>query len=462
MVFNEKIPMQNIAIISDKGEEVTYGELLNFSLGIDKRSLVFILCKNTVESLLGYVYCLNNNIVPLLLDSQMDKDLLINLVNIYNPKYLWMPKENNYFDFKTSSEYKGYKLLKTNLSEFKLHDDLALLLTTSGSVGSPKLVRQSYNNITSNAKSIAQYLEINSNERPITNLPMNYTYALSIINSHLIKGATILLTNKTIMEKEFWDFLKEQKATSIAGVPYTYEILKKLKFLQRDIKSLKTMTQAGGKLSKELHKEFADYAEKNNKRFYVMYGATEATARMSYLPHEKSLEKCGSIGIAIPGGEFSLVDYNGEAIATPNEVGELVYRGDNVTLGYAECGEDLIKGDEFNGVLLTGDMASFDEDGYFYVVGRKKRFIKVFGNRVNLDECEQIIKNSFHVQCACTGKDDKMDIFIMDANLKNDIQKFISEKTVLNKSAFKVNMIEKIPVNESGKTDYKRLQNDWI
>ena len=165
------------------------------------------------------------------------------------------------------------------------------------------------------------------------------------------------------------------------------------------------------------------------------------------------------MGIAIPGGKFSLIDVYGKEIAESDVMGELVYEGPNVTLGYAECVDDLIKGDEFLGKLITGDMAKRDEEGYFYIVGRKKRFLKIFGNRVNLDETERMIKAQFNnIDCACAGLDDKMYIFITDETLCDEIKKFISDKTGLNVAAFKVKTIGEVPKNESGKTLYINLE----
>jgi len=373
---------------------------------------------------------------------------------------LWLPSRMaNQFEYESVWSVWDYSLLKTKYNQaFALHDDLALLLTTSGSTGSPKLVRQSYKNILANTQSIVEYLELADNERPITTLPMNYTYGLSIINSHLYVGASIILTNKTLVQKEFWQQCKDFEATSLAGVPYTYEMLDKLRFFRMEVPSLRTMTQAGGKLSPDLHKKFAEYAEKNNKRFIVMYGQTEATARMSYLPHNKALEKIGSMGIAIPGGEFSLIDANGAIINEVDVTGELIYKGDNVALGYAEQGADLAKGDEFNGVLFTGDMAKKDTDGFYYIVGRKKRFLKIFGSRVNLDETERMIRTAFpDIDCACTGIDDQMTVFITaEAQIKN-VSSFFHEKTGLHPIAFHVQCIEKIPRNESEKILYSAL-----
>jgi acyl-CoA synthetase (AMP-forming)/AMP-acid ligase II len=405
---------------------------------VPTRSLVFLLVGNNLDSLVAYVACLNHGIVPLMLDAKIDGLLLQRFIEVYRPDYIWRP----------GSE--GYVLEKGQTTEDErrrmIYDDLALLLTTSGSTGSPKLVRQSYKNIKANTASIVEYLKLDSSERPITTLPMNYTYGLSIINSHLAVGATILLTEKSIMQREFWNFFSEQGATSFGGVPYTYEMLDKLMFFRRKLPSLRTMTQAGGKILPELHRKFAEYAQREGKNFVVMYGQCEATARMSYLPPERALDKVGSMGIAIPGGRFELVD------------GELVYYGDNVTLGYAECAEDLAKGDERHGRLETGDMARVDEEGFYYIVGRKKRFLKIFGNRVNLDETERLVKGRFlDLDCACGGVDDKMKIFITDQAQIQAVRDFVAEKTHLNFTAFDVQFLATIPKNASGKTLYSEL-----
>jgi acyl-coenzyme A synthetase/AMP-(fatty) acid ligase len=454
--------MSHIAVIADTGERLTYSELSSLSdelyAKINKRCLVFCLCKNTIPSLAGYISFTSNKVVPLLLDASLNKTFLENLIAIYQPEFLWLPTER-------ATELTGeivyilrdYSLLKLNESKpSELHKDLVLLLTTSGSTGSPKFVRLSYSNLLSNAKSIAEYLSLDENERPITTLPMHYSFGLSVINSHLMKGAALLLTNRSLMEKEFWLFLKKEQATSLAGVPYTYEMLKRLRFFRMDLPSLETLTQAGGKLDIELNREFAKYAQSSGKRFFVMYGQTEATARISYLPYEESLSKSGSIGMVIPGGKLQLLDENGKRIEENGVTGELVYEGNNVSPGYAENREDLSKGDENNGILFTGDLAQRDEDGYYYIVGRKKRFIKLFGNRINLDETENVLKSQC-LDCACVGTDNKMIIYITEKGRENEIKQFISAKTNINFSAFEVRYIASIPKNSSGKIIYSDL-----
>ncbi|MBN3264069.1 AMP-binding protein [Pectobacterium brasiliense] len=452
-----------LAAIDEQGRQLSYGELFTqgklLSAQIPAGSLVFLFSENTFGSLIGYVGFLSHGIVPLMLDKDLDKELCERLLSTYRPAYLWRPKGEHGQCQDAIFSLENYELVPTGLGQYALHQDLALLVSTSGSTGSPRLVRQSYRNILSNAHNIAEYLAIDSRERPVLNLPMNYVYGMSIINSHLLQGATLLLTTRSIMQREFWSFIKEYEASSLAGVPYTYEMLKKLRFMTMKLPALKTLTQAGGKLLPELHGEFARYAQDTGRDFIVMYGAAEATSRMGYLPPDKALEKCGSMGIPIPGGRFDIIDENGDSVERDNYVGELVYYGDNVALGYAECGADLQQGDERGGRLNTGDMVKRDKGGYYYVVGRKKRFLKIFGNRVGLDEVELMIRGAFPtLDCACGGTDDRLYIFITDDAFSEQITQFIALKTQLNHTAFRVKVLPLLPQNNVGKILYAKLE----
>lgn len=457
----------NLAVITDRDERLTYTELeaetSKFAEAISEKGLMFCLCENRLGSLLGYVACMEFHFPIVLLDGSKESSVILNLIEIYQPEYLWMNTENaHHYTGKRVYEYASFVLLKMqyekSVEKPGINPELALCLTTSGSTGSPKLVRLSAKNVKANAESIAEYLEIDENERPVTILPSYYSYGVSVINSHLLKGAPILLTEGSVAQREFWNFIKEYKATSIAGVPYTYEMLKILRFMRMDLPFLKTMTQAGGKLNKDLAKEYIEWAQSRGKRFFVMYGQTEATARMSYLPWDHALDKYASIGVAIPGGKFSLMDVNGNVIEDPDVDGELIYEGPNVSLGYAECRADLAKGDENKGLLHTGDVAKRDSDGYYYITGRMKRFVKVWGNRCNLDAIEQIVKNNVTTNCACVGVDDKITIFVTELGLESKIVDLLVKKTGFNNHAYEVRVIDAIPVKSTGKLDYPALQ----
>jgi acyl-coenzyme A synthetase/AMP-(fatty) acid ligase len=458
----DKKKSSSIAAVDSTGMQISYGELNGFAnefySAINKRTLIFILSENTIGSLAGYVASLSVKVVPLLLSSKTDKEVLDKLINLYRPEYLWLPERlSGDFNYDFSFRKFDYVLLKTGMEAFQLNDNLSLLLTTSGSTGSPKLVRHSYSNVEENARNVAAFFELSPVERAIAILPMQYTMGLSVITSHLFAGSAVLLVNGTLTDKSFWSFLKEHRATSFTGVPYSFEVLSKLRFTGMDLPDLKLLTQGGGKLSNKLFLEFAEYAHRTGRKFIATYGQTEGTARMAFLPADMALAKPGSIGKAIPNGELSLINENGEEIVETEASGEMVYRGPNVTLGYALTGEDLIKGDENNGVLFTGDIAKRDAEGYYYIIGRLSRFLKLYGFRISLDETEQIVKSVFDIDCICTGNDEMMKIYITDRNKKDQIHNYVVDKTGLFHKAIEIEIIDEIPKNASGKTIYSNL-----
>lgn len=458
----EQHPKDAIAVIDEADNCLTYGELIE---GIDRvaryfpsRQLIFILCDNSPGALLGYLACMEHGCVPLMLDSAIAPALLSSLLDTYCPTGIWAPAACA-FPGQRQTDNTGFCYTACSGVSGGLHPSLALLVTTSGSTGSPKLVRQTLNNLTSNARSIVDYLGLTASERPIAHLPMNYVFGISIINSHLLVGATLALTSKGVMQREFWDQVRRQSITSLSGVPYTFELLAKLRFMRMSLPALTTLTQAGGKLSPVLQAEFAAWAQAHKKRFFVMYGACEATSRMGYLPAELCVEKNGAMGRAIPGGCFELHDEHGQAITAPGTVGELVYFGDNVTLGYAVCREDLAREDDNHGQLVTGDMARVDQDGIYTIVGRKKRFLKVFGNRVGLDDIEQRVKGQFPgLECAAGGEDDHVRVYITQPEQADAVRHFLVTTFQFHHSAFEVRVRDEIPKNAAGKTLYAQLE----
>ena len=453
----------NKACILPDGSSYTYLDLGSLTAELrewlEPHKLVFCLCENNVESLIGYLSCVDNGNVVLLLDSHVDQAAFNNLFTTYKPQFVWMPKDREFDDGSNLLyNFKGYSLYKTSFDIVEpLPNHLSVLLTTSGSTGSPKLVRLTEKNLRSNAESIIEYLHLNSEERPVTGLPMYYSFGLSIINSHLLCGATLLLTNASYIQKEFWDFANNNGFTSFSGIPYTFEILKRLRFWSMKCPTLKTLTQAGGKLNNQMLQYFIENGKEHGVEFFLMYGQTEATARMSYLPPAYALTKLGSIGKGIPGGEFCLKDEQGNVIDEPNTVGELVYRGDNVSLGYAESFEDLYKADENKGVLATGDLAYRDSDGFYFIAGRKKRFLKLFGNRISLDYIETLLKQ-YLKECVCVGTDSKLIVYTTDLNYyAPQIVDYLVQRTKILRSVFDVRYIESIPRSETGKVLYKEL-----
>lgn len=464
MLFDiDKKPASSLAAIDDAGGQLTYGDVVALREALSKtlpeRELVFCLCENRVGALAGFLSLYDCKDVCLLLSAKIDKVLLDTLYETYKPSYFWMPEskacETSYEEV---YKFKDYVLCKTGNKASELHPELSMLMTTSGTTGSPKLVRHKYGNIESNAKNVAQVFGWTPEERGIIDLPMQYTMGLNVICSHLYAGATVLLIEVNLMSPKYWSFIKEQKGSNFTGVPFSYEILNRLRFGRMDLPYLTTMAEGGGKLSDTLFKTFADMMEEKGKRFFATFGTTETSARLAFLPPEQTTTHIGSIGKAIPEGKLLLVDENGNEINEAGVDGELRYEGPNVTMGYGTCVEDLMKGDEFCGVYETGDIARKDEDGFYYIVGRKKRFLKLFGLRVSLDQSEKIIKDSLGIECACTGDDNQMLIYITQEGMKEEVKNLISEKTGLMAKSFEVREIESIPRFESGKINYKELK----
>jgi long-chain acyl-CoA synthetase len=458
---------ENIALIDTNiGQAFTYAEIIERSNNLlkkiksEKKKLAFLFCNNSYTSIVAYISLLRAGHAQLLIDSKINIDLRNELIRIYQPELLISDsfgKFNEYFIEDNDTDIYIYK--RRDECNLTIHKNLGLLLSTSGTTGSPKLVRLTNENLQANAESISCYLNIDEKERPITSLPMSYSYGLSVINSHLLKGSTIILTNQSIVMRDFWNIFNKNTCTSFAGVPYSFQLLRKINFNKLNLPSLKTITQAGGRLSEDFIKYFYDLAVQKQFKFFVMYGQTEATARISYLPFERLKEKIGSVGIPIPNGEIKIID-EGNEILQPDQNGELVYYGKNVMMGYAETRECLQKGNELNYVLYTNDMGYKDRDGYIYITGRKKRFIKIFGLRINLDEVEKMIENNFKCPAACFGNDDSLKILVQ---LNEDgIEKIISQKVIqlykLHPSVFNVKKTDKILTTLQGKKDYKRME----
>lgn len=458
----DKKNSESVALIDDEGSQLTYGELTGMmdkvGAQVEPRSLVFQLCENTVGSVIGYLGFIEYDAVPVTLNAKIDQELLESLLSIYTPAYIWAPMEEiDRFDYERIYEIYGYVLLRTGNERYPLNEELQLCMTTSGSTGSPKLVRYKKGNLEANAKNVAIAFGWTEEERPVCDLGMQYTMGLNVINTHLYVGATVLLTTYNLMSGDFWDYIQEKKATNFTGVPFSYDIFHRLHFERMDLPYLRTLSQGGGKLTDAMFRQLAEYADKTGRRFIASFGTTETSARMACLPAELALSKTGSIGRAIPEGELFLIDENGTVLTEQVAEGEMCYRGPNVTMGYAVCKEDLMKGDEFHGVYHTGDLARRDEDGCYYVTGRLSRFLKLLSYRVSLDQSERLIQQEFGIECACSGTDQRMNVYITDGSRKANVLEFISAKTGLFKNLFKVFVVPEILRNDSGKVQYKGM-----
>lgn len=440
----------HIALIDDRGRSLSYSQLADRVDELARRlegarAIVAVACTNNIESVIAYLAVLKANHVALLLDSELADELKQALFNCFSVSGLIA---------------QDGEVIRLNNVAPVLHQDLALLLSTSGSTGSPKLVKLTQANLFSNASAIADYLGLDASERPLTSLPFHYSYGLSVLNSHLLVGATVLVTGEAVTQREFWNFLHEHHATSFAGVPYTYEMLHRLRFATMSLPSLRYYTQAGGKLRPDLVTYFAEAAQRHQQRFIVMYGQTEATARIAYLPAELALTVTGSIGRVIPGGKLYIQDESGTCVTQSHQTGELVYEGANVMMGYAASAAELALGDQCGGRLATGDLAYFDEQGLFYITGRKKRFIKMLGNRIDLGQVELKLQG-LGFECAVVGRDDQLVVVSVYADAQT-IKQCLQAIFHFHPSRVTVHRLEVLPHNSSGKIQYGVLESTFL
>ena len=277
-------------------------------------------------------------------------------------------------------------------------------------------------------------------------MPMAYSYGLSILNTHLHSGATIIINKKTIFDRSFWSLFKKHKITSFGGVPQFYENLKKIRFDKLKFKYLKYITQAGGKVEDSTLKYLGQSCKKMNIMLYIMYGQTEASPRMSYLKWKNFFLKYGSIGQPLIGCSFRIINEKDQIIKKPNIVGELIFYGKNVSLGYSTGLRDLKKGDINKGKLSTGDLAYRDKNRHYYIVGRKNRISKIFGLRISLDDIESHLKKHKY-QIRCTQDNKFLKILIKKSYNLKKIKKIIFNFCNINKEYINISKVKKFTSN---------------
>ncbi|MBK7712990.1 MAG: AMP-binding protein [Bacteroidales bacterium] len=350
--------------------------------------------------------------------------------------------------------------MKQAESEFD-REKCAEIIFTSGSTGKPKGVMISHKNLIANTESIIKYLKLTQDDRMLVVLPFYYCYGLSLLHTHLRAGGSVVFNNSFIFIGGIIRDLLEQKCTGFAGVPSHYQILlrKSDSFRQSEFPDLKYVTQAGGKLAPIFIDEFRESFPEI--KFFVMYGQTEATARLSYLPPDMYDEKKGSMGKGIPDVELRVVDENGVDIK-PGETGEVIARGDNIMMGYFadKEGTDLTIR---NGWLYTGDLGTVDKDGYIYLTARKKEIIKVRGKRISPKEIEAVILELTEViDCSIEGVEDNIEGEMLKATviIRKDARDIITRESIMKHCSkhlaqFKVPQVyiiqEELTISPTGK-----------
>ncbi|WP_327345572.1 AMP-binding protein [Streptomyces europaeiscabiei] len=435
------------------------------------RRLVLLAGANRADALVTYLAALSTGHPVLLVPGDSD-DALVSLTAAYAPDVVARPGTDGTWTF--TEHHPG--------TAHTLHPDLALLLSTSGSTGSPKLVRLSHENLQANAESIAAYLGITDTDRAATSLPMHYCYGLSVIHSHLLRGAGLLLTERSVTDDAFWTEFRAARATSLAGVPYTFDLLDRIGFDRMKLPRLRRVTQAGGRLAPERVAHYAESGRRSGWDLFVMYGQTEATARMAYLPPHLATTRPEAVGVPIPGGSFHLRPIDGDAsgvgvgrersdvgedghgrdVGENNhgpDVGELVYTGPNVMLGYAESPTDLALGRTIT-ELRTGDLARQAADGLYEIVGRRSRFAKILGLRIDPQRVEVALERH-GVKAYCTGDGDELAITATGTTAEEPrLRRLAAQSCGLPPRAIRLRTLPeaRLPHLTTGKPDYAAVR----
>jgi acyl-coenzyme A synthetase/AMP-(fatty) acid ligase len=453
----------HVAVIeAGTGQSWTYGELvqrtgaLAAAFSAPGPGLFFHFCGNDPQAVALYLAAIEAGHAVALLSPRLDAGLRENLIALYRPDWIAGIEEGTGTQQYRRGEDGIWR--RNEPAGPALFRGLSLLLSTSGSTGSPKFVRLTRANVEANAESIAVALGIGASDRPVAHLPLHYSYGLSVLNSHLWAGATILLTGAGLVSGEFWASLRQHEVDSFSGVPYTYQMLRRLGLGKLDVPRLRIMTQAGGKLDTGNISFFADAMRQRGGSFWTMYGQTEATARITILPPGELPARLGSAGRAIPGGRLSILDDHGAYTTAAGVEGELVYDGPNVMLGYAMERGDLSKGDELGGRLHTGDRAVLDEQGFVRILGRVKRDAKVFGLRMNLDEVEAFIRPKGPAAAVAGGNGVVVFCEFGDPAQYAALGDELSAKLKIHRSAFEFRHIDRLPTRDTGKIAYEALQ----
>lgn len=327
------------------------------------------------------------------------------------------------------------------------HPELALLLATSGSTGEPRLVRMSTVGMSAAVRAVRDSLAIGPDDVAITTLPPHFTYGLSVLNSHLAAGATVVLEPRSVLDQGFWDSVDRYAVTSLAGVPHTFELLARKPWTPRRNPSVRVLTAAGGRLRDELALRYHTVMADHGGALYVMYGQTEAGPRICVLPPDRLPDKLGAAGIAVPGMRLTVEP----------ATGEVVCHGPSVMMGYAATATDLARGDDLGGVLHTGDQGRLDDDGFLWLTGRLGRTGKSFGTRVNLDAVEHLVADLAVAAAVAAGDRIRVCCENADAARLAAVRAAVTDRLGLHRLGVTVESVRRLPRRPNGKVDYAAL-----
>ncbi len=434
----------------------TINKLINLN-----RAVVFLFCENSHNFIFFYLSLMSSNAVIFLLDKNINQKKFDEITKEFKPNFIIKPKDSNIKINlnKFMKNIYNYKIYLFSHKKIHINPELKLLLLTSGSTGPSKFVMLSKQNLVTNIKQICDYLKINRSDKVIINLPLNYSYGLSIFNTHFLKRGKIILSENSVIEKKFWDLFKKFKITCIYGVPQTYEILKRIKFINKNLNYLKFMAVAGGKINNKALEYMCFLAKKNSFNFFNMYGQTEASPRIAYSSLKNRYQNISTIGRPVKGGRLFIKDNKGKVINKKNKEGLLYYYGKNVMIGYAKNKDDLAKTRSNKFIINTNDIAKKDCNNNFEITGRFDKFVKINSQKINLSDLENFV-SSFSKSNACIAKNNRILVFVESLKIeKSDLKKKLSNFSSLNQNLILINNLKKIPKTYNNKVNYFKLKS---
>lgn len=421
-------------------------------------SLVFVLCNGGILDVGRFLTCLSTVVPVALVDASMPTAALSRLVQAYTPELVVGLGA-------TSCELSGYRLTNPHADVWvsddsgpSVHRDLAVLLSTSGSTGGARFVRLSRENLLINAEQIQATLHIRSTDRALASLPVPYALGMSVVTSHVFRGASLVLPTESVVSETFWREATLADATFLPAVPQTLAALRRIGFQQRRPTSLSVVAQAGGKAYTEDILYTLQAMDAARGRLHIMYGQAEASPRIACLPAGDLPRKLGSVGLAVPGGAITIVDTTGNELPH-GSTGEIIYHGPNVMMGYATSRSDLARGDESGGRLATGDLGFLDDEGFLFIEGRKSRIAKLASKRVALDDIEELAHQELGCPVAVIPSEyDGIEVFaVTDSVTARGARSALARSFGVPATSITVHQVSALPLLSNGKVDYMKL-----
>jgi acyl-coenzyme A synthetase/AMP-(fatty) acid ligase len=443
----------------DETYSITYNEAINRTCQIKefftKRCTVLMLTDNDMGSFFGYFAFAGLYNCVLLIENKAKIEFIEEIISSYEPQYIWCNNSmREQLGLECEYEAYSYCLCRTSFESYLPAKNVGVVLTTSGSTGNVKCVCLGYDQIKKHSAALADSMGFTRDDSFITTMPLSFVHTLSFINFHIMNNATVVLSNRSILDKRFWKLFDENKPTFFTGMSLHYAMLEKMGFFRNGANPIRVFSQGSDLFKDPVRTAVREYCNLHNKKCYILYGQTETSGTCSVLDLARDRGK-NCIGSATSSGSLYISD------ADSNGQGELVYRGLCAMLGYVKDNYDIKRISPKEDVVRTGDVAQMDEDGYICLCGRVKRIIKINGRRTSLDDIEDYVKSIIGVgDCACIDVEDKLIVFIEDYDGIDgeSIKKSLANFLECGKSCIDIIVINEIIRNERGKVFYSELE----